>query len=649
MKNSVLFPPIKTPIPTTSTTDNAAHASTSAAVGGGASVRRPKPPQPPLFVPPGHVVFRLLCHISRIGGVIGKSGSIIKQLQQLTNSRIRVEDPTESGDHRVISVVSSPAVVNKIKISDDEDESNGGSAIGGGAAVDEEWFEVSAAQEGILRVFDRVVEVAAEGDSVERIGGGVLCQLLVWQNQAGAVIGKGGKVVEKIRKDTGCRIKVVALEKFPSGSIPTEEIVEIEGNLSSVKRALVLITSRLQDFQPPEKTTTTTYGSSRHLEEESPPMPAVDRRSMQPPMPSVDQPSSLDSERVSNVNPTRPQREVSFKIFCPNEQVGSIIGKGGSVIKALQFRTGASIIIGPAVAECDERYITISSMESVESEYSPAQHATVLVFKRSVEAAGSLNGFDSHSKGSNVTARILVQSNQVGCLLGKGGAIISEMRKLTGAGLKIIGGNQVPKCALENVEVLQITGEFGQVQDALYKMTGKLRDNMFWNCNNSWTSENNSSYGRTIRDPPPPLGSRFGASEKNLNNQNSLTQSMDRLRISNNINPPPSPSLSTVSGVNQGSMDVSRRLHAVTQLGSGSRSPIVTNTTVEILVPDTVIGSVYGENGSNLARLRQISGAKVVIHDPHPGTTQRIVVISGTPDETQVAQSLLQAFVLSGS
>lgn len=32
----------------------------------------------------------------------------------------------------------------------------------------------------------------------------------------------------------------------------------------------------------------------------------------------------------------------------------------------------------------------------------------------------------------------------------------------------------------------------------------------------------------------------------------------------------------------------------------------MTNTTVEIVVPDNVIGSVYGEGGSNLSRLRQV-------------------------------------------
>lgn len=44
----------------------------------------------------------------------------------------------------------------------------------------------------------------------------------------------------------------------------------------------------------------------------------------------------------------------------------------------------------------------------------------------------------------------------------------------------------------------------------------------------------------------------------------------------------------------------------------------------------------------------QISGAKVILHEPRLGTSDRIVVISGTPDETQAAQSLLQAFILTG-
>lgn len=38
----------------------------------------------------------------------------------------------------------------------------------------------------------------------------------------------------------------------------------------------------------------------------------------------------------------------------------------------------------------------------------------------------------------------------------------------------------------------------------------------------------------------------------------------------------------------------------------GGRSAIAKNMSVEIVVPQNVIGSVYRENGTNLARLRQV-------------------------------------------
>ena len=93
-------------------------------------------------------------------------------------------------------------------------------------------------------------------------------------------------------------------------------------------------------------------------------------------------------------------------------------------------------------------------LQNPESRYSPAQKAVVLVFSKSIE--GEIEKDSGSSKGSSVTARLLVPSNQVGCLLGKGGVIISEIRKTTGASIKIFSGNQVPKCASANNEVVLV-------------------------------------------------------------------------------------------------------------------------------------------------------------------------------------------------
>ncbi|KAI3770440.1 hypothetical protein L6452_01573 [Arctium lappa] len=73
-------------------------------------IKRNKNPQPLLIVPAGCICFGLLCHASRIGGVIKKCDAIIKQLQQNTSARIRVEEPPSGSDDRVISVVANCSV-----------------------------------------------------------------------------------------------------------------------------------------------------------------------------------------------------------------------------------------------------------------------------------------------------------------------------------------------------------------------------------------------------------------------------------------------------------------------------------------------------------------------------------------------------------
>jgi poly(rC)-binding protein 2/3/4 len=80
----------------------------------------------------------------------------------------------------------------------------------------------------------------------------------------------------------------------------------------------------------------------------------------------------------------------------------------------------------------------------------------VLVFSRSVEAGVEKGIKSGLNTGSSVTAQLVVSPNQVGCLLGKGGAIVSEMRKATGASIKIIGADQVSKCASDNEQVVQV-------------------------------------------------------------------------------------------------------------------------------------------------------------------------------------------------
>ncbi|CAH9081930.1 unnamed protein product [Cuscuta europaea] len=586
-----------------------------------------RPPPPPTSRPPysptGCVAFRLLCHTSRVGGIIGKSGCIVKQLQQETSARIRVEDPcSNSDDNRVIVIIASPLVNRRITFSSPRGDDE---AITNSAGSGDE-FEVSAAQEAVVRVFERVIEVTAETVGMV-LGDGSLvsCRLIAKGNQVGSVIGKGGMVVDTIRKDTGCRIKVLTLENLPACTYPGDKVVEIEGEILGVKKALIAITSRFQDCVPPERTAISDNRVDDFCRESSQVSFPEQRSSMQVTI-SPHTGGNLFSPRIDSSSNFLSNQEVTFKILCQADIVGLIIGKGGSVVKALENETGSFIRVGPIIPHCSERVITISAFENLESHQSPARHGVILVFNK-LAGINSEKVLNLCSKGSFVSARLIVPANQAGCLLGKGGAIIAEMRKITGARIIIHKGDQVPLCVPENDEVVEITGEFSNVQDALCSVTAKLRNNLL-----QAKSNENSPHGR-------------------MNLHCDLSQSMGNLRISHNTNGLRAPNFRQPQiRINQGgSPNLGRGFTSDNGGLELGRSAFVTNTTVEMVVAESVIRSVYGQNGSNLERLRQISGAKVMMCEHTPGTSCRTVVISGTPEETQSAQNLLKNLIMNGS
>lgn len=94
--------------------------------------------------------------------------------------------------------------------------------------------------------------------------------------------------------------------------------------------------------------------------------------------------------------------------------------------------------------------------QNPESRVSPAQEAVVLVFCRSIECCIEKVLDWRSNKESSVTAQLVVPSNQVGVLLGKGGAIVSEMRKATWTSIRITRNGEVPKCASFNDQVVQV-------------------------------------------------------------------------------------------------------------------------------------------------------------------------------------------------
>lgn len=55
------------------------------------------------------------------------------------------------------------------------------------------------------------------------------------------------------------------------------------------------------------------------------------------------------------------------------------------------------------------------------------------------------------------TTRLLVPTSRIGCLIGRGGAIITEMRNITKANIRILSKEDLPKVAADDEEMVQVS------------------------------------------------------------------------------------------------------------------------------------------------------------------------------------------------
>ena len=102
---------------------------------------------------------------------------------------------------------------------------------------------------------------------------------------------------------------------------------------------------------------------------------------------------------------------------------------------------------------------------------------------RIVDDVGGASDEDNDEAPHPVTARLFVPNNQIGCLLGKGGKIIEQMRKEIGGHIRILPKAQLPPCASPTDKLVQIFGDAVLVRKALEQQAredhaslGRLRE-----------------------------------------------------------------------------------------------------------------------------------------------------------------------------
>ncbi|XP_038898275.1 KH domain-containing protein HEN4 [Benincasa hispida] len=647
---------------------------------------------------PSDTLFRLLCPASKVP-------SILRHLCDIPGTRIHIDEPLPSCDECIIVILadspSKPSLTNRGNDREFSEHDISRNVSSDAVAGDSD--ERLQAQQALLRTFENIVRMNEDSEENQemqkknadsapndRISGGeteglVVCRLLAPSHQVGRVLGRGGKTVEKIRQESTAQVKIFPKDQNPACASPQDELIQISGSLPAVMKALSSVSACLQDnprMDSSNSSSTKPLGPTSHSncmplqdEEPSPKRKYASHHNADYRSRSY---SSIPGHENVGAGPRAAMEEdVVFRLLCQPDKVGSLIGKGGTIVRALQNETGASIKIVDT-PDLDERVVMISARESLEQTYSPAQEAVIRVHCRIAEIG--------YEPGAPVVARLLVHGQQIGYLVGRGGHIINEMRRGTGTSIQIFPREQIQNSGPVNDEVVQVIGNLQSVQDALFHITNRLRDTLF-PMRPHVPNFNNPSYLSPLPGTPPPLfrPGNNAHSPGCYPSQAGALHGMERLPFhshpldhqppySHNISfggnnmdgvpyphgierpgpgsferPPRSWTPQVSSEIPKGPTDVGFGMVSRNEsYSSGGPAHFMGGTSMEMVIPQTLICHIYGENSNNIAHVQQISGAMVVVHDAKPGMFDGKVIVSGTPDQIRAAQRLVHAFILCG-
>ncbi|KAL3972329.1 RNA exonuclease 1 [Sarotherodon galilaeus] len=283
-------------------------------------------------------------------------------------------------------------------------------------------------------------------------------RLLMHGKEVGSIIGKKGETVKKMREESGARINI------SEGSSP-ERIVTITGPTEGIFRAFSMIAQKFEE----------------------------------------DITAAMTNSNVTSKPP------VTLRLVFPGSQCGSLIGKGGSKIKEIRETTGAQVqVAGDMLPDSTERAVTISGTPQAITQCvrhicsvmleSPPKGATI-PYRPKVIPAGthavlapqhsaqltklhqlamqhiplpSLGQSNPTFPGLDASAptssqELAIPNDFIGCIIGRQGSKINEIRQVSGAHIKIASATD--GSAMRQVT---ITGSPASISVAQYLINASL-------------------------------------------------------------------------------------------------------------------------------------------------------------------------------
>lgn len=533
--------------------------------------------------------------------------------------------------------------------------------------------QFSPAQDALILIHERIVDAelefggAEDGDEFgggwERSGRGrITTRLVVPRSHVGCLLGKGGKIIEQMRMETKTHIRILPRDQYtPQCVSPSEEVVQVVGDGICVKKAVEIISSRLleslhrdrgpfrgrlhspEHYFPHDDDFINNAQNQSALEG----FDVGSRSSAGANRARTKLPSSnssrfafdSDGNQAIDNSQSLSSDDIIFRILCPNKKVETVMGASDGIIEMLRSDIGVDVKVCDPVPGSDERVIVITSEEGPDDDLFPAQEALLHIQTNIVDLGPD--------KDNIITTRLLVPASEIGCLEGRDGSL-SDIQKLTSANVQILPKEDHPLCAMDADELVQIVGEIRAARNALVQITARLRSHLFRDISipkdllaQSNSASNQASSVSAVEPRSPiknsPLEGYQGSdpSASVRHNTHAAPTTWQSKETGGVASGPLEQDDSTIN--DEGRRSMPRRLSA----------PLVTKTTLEVIIPEHAVRSLTMRSGSKLAQISELSGATVSLLEDGSEQTDKVVKISGTPDQAERAQSLLQGFILS--
>ncbi|XP_078537586.1 poly(rC)-binding protein 3 isoform X8 [Lissotriton helveticus] len=267
-------------------------------------------------------------------------------------------------------------------------------------------------------------------------------RLLMHGKEVGSIIGKKGETVKKMREESGARINI------SEGNCP-ERIVTITGPTDAIFKAFAMIAYRFEE----------------------------------------DIINSMSNSTATSKPP------VTLRLVVPASQCGSLIGKGGSKIKEIRESTGAQVqVAGDMLPNSTERAVTISGTPdaiiqcvkqicvvmleayAIQGQYAIPHpdltklHQLAMQQTPFTPLGQTTPAFPGMDAGAQAGAHELsIPNDLIGCIIGRQGTKINEIRQMSGAQIKIASATEGSA-----ERQITITGSPANISLAQYLINARL-------------------------------------------------------------------------------------------------------------------------------------------------------------------------------